>query len=81
MNSADYQANTPYASFGTIAVDATPQSRTAFIRRTYVHLTAAIYGLVARRFLYFQTLPLDNWVPNLFSQRWGWLRRLAATWW
>jgi len=73
MNPADYQANTPYARFGTVAIDATPEARTAFIRRTYVHLMAAIYGLVALEFLYFQAFPLDNWVPSLFSQRWGWM--------
>jgi FtsH-binding integral membrane protein len=73
MNSADYQANTPYASFGSVAIDAPASERTAFIRRTYVHLMAAIYGLVALEFLYFQTLPLGDWVPNLFSMRWGWL--------
>ena len=73
MNQADYQANTPYATFGRVAIEATADERKAFIRRTYVHLMAAIYGLVALEFLYFQMLPLDNWVPTLFSQRWGWL--------
>jgi len=89
MNSADFQANTPYASFGSVAIDATPDARKGFIRRTYVHLMAAIYGLVALEFLYFQVAPLDNWVPNLFSQRWGWLAlfggyviisRIAESW-
>jgi FtsH-binding integral membrane protein len=73
MNSADYQANTPYARLGTVAIDAPADARKTFIRRTYVHLMAAIYGLVALEFAYFQTLPLDRWVPNLFSMRWGWL--------
>jgi len=73
MNSADFEANTPYARFGSVAIDAPAEARSAFIRRTYVHLTAAIYGLVALEFLYFQTLPLDQWVPNLFQMRWGWL--------
>jgi FtsH-binding integral membrane protein len=75
MNSADYQANTPYASFGSLAINATADERKSFIRRTYVHLMAAIYGLVAIEFLYFQALgdQLDNWVPNLFAARWGWL--------
>jgi len=73
MNQADYQANTPYASFGSVAIDAAPEARAAFIRRTYLHLMAAVYGLVALEILYFQTLPLDNWVPNLFAMRWGWL--------
>jgi FtsH-binding integral membrane protein len=73
MNSADYLADNPYARFGDLAVNATVDSRKAFIRKTYAHLTAAIYGLVLIEFLYFKTLPLDNWVPNLFAERWGWL--------
>jgi FtsH-binding integral membrane protein len=73
MNSADYLADSPYARFGDLAIDATVDTRKTFIRKTYAHLTAAIYGLVLIEFLYFKTLPLDNWVPQLFSQRWGWL--------
>jgi FtsH-binding integral membrane protein len=73
MNSADYIADSPYARFGDLAVNATVDSRKAFIRKTYAHLTAAIYGLVLIEFLYFKTLPLDNWVPNLFNQRFGWM--------
>ena len=73
MNQADFQADTPYARLGALAIDAPADARKAFIQRTYVHLMAAIYGLVALEFVYFQTLPLRDWVPNLFSQRWGWL--------
>jgi FtsH-binding integral membrane protein len=73
MNSADYIADTPYARFGDLAIEATADSRMTFIRKTYAHLTAAVYGLVLLEFLYFKTLDLDNLVPNLFSQRWGWL--------
>ena len=50
-----------------LAVDATVDARKTFIRKTYAHLTAAIYGLVLIEFLYFKTLPLDNWVPQLFA--------------
>jgi FtsH-binding integral membrane protein len=53
MTSADFQANTPYASFGSVAIDATVDERKAVIRRTYVHLMAAIYGFVALEFLFF----------------------------
>ena len=60
MNSADFQANTPYARLGDLAIDAPADARTSFIRRTYMHLMAAIYGLVALEFVYFQTLPLDE---------------------
>lgn len=73
MNSAEYLADNPYARFGDLAVNATVDVRKTFIRKTYAHLTAAIYGLVLLEFLYFKTLPLDNWVPQLFAERWGWL--------
>lgn len=73
MNQADFRAETPYASFGTTAIDATPADRLSFIRKTYTHLAAAIYALVALEFIYFKALPLDEWVPSLFSFRWGWM--------
>jgi FtsH-binding integral membrane protein len=73
MNPAEFQASTPYAGFGTLAIDAPVDARKTFIRKTYMHLTMAIYALVALEFLYFKALPLDDWVPNLFAMRWGWL--------
>jgi len=72
MSSGDFLAGTPYAQFGNIAADATPDARRTFIRKTYMHLTVAVYALVLLEFLYFQVLPLDQWVPDMFSQRWGW---------
>lgn len=73
MNDAEYQASTPYARFGTAAIDAPVDARRTFIRKTYTHLTAAIYALVMLEFLYFKALPLDQWVESLFSVRYGWL--------
>lgn len=78
MNSADFQANTPYARLGSLAIDATVDARRTFIRKTYMHLTVAIYALVMLEFLYFKTLPLENWVPQIFAQRWGWLVLFGA---
>ncbi len=72
MNPAEFQASTPYARFGSVAIDAPVDARMAFIRKTYTHLTAAIYGLVMLEYLYFKALPLDEWVPAVFAQRWGW---------
>ena len=51
MNSADFQANTPYASFGDVAINATADSRLTFIRKTYMHLMVAVYALVMMEFL------------------------------
>ena len=73
MTEAEFQASTPYARFGSAAIDAPVDARRTFIRKTYTHLTAAIYGLVALEFLYFNTLPLGDWVETMFAQRWGWL--------
>jgi FtsH-binding integral membrane protein len=73
MNSANFLADNPYAQFGNLAIEATADARRTFIRKTYLHLTAAIYALVVLEFLYFKTLPLDNWVPALFAERWGWM--------
>jgi FtsH-binding integral membrane protein len=73
MTEAEFQANTPYARLGRAAIDAPVDARRAFIRKTYTHLMAAVYGLVALEFLYFNTLPLQDWVPALFSFRFGWL--------
>jgi FtsH-binding integral membrane protein len=73
MNQADFRAATPYASFGTTAIDAPADARLTFIRKTYTHLAAAIYALVGLEFIYFRALPLDQWVPSLFSFRWGWM--------
>jgi FtsH-binding integral membrane protein len=78
MNSAEYLADNPYARFGDLAINATPDVRKSFIRKTYAHLTAAIYGLVLVEFLYFKTLDLDNLVPRLFAERWGWLALMGG---
>lgn len=89
MNQADFEANTPYARFGSAAIDAPAAERAAFIRRTYLHLTVAIYGLVALEFLYFRIPQLGQWVTNLFSTGWGWIvvfggymviSRIAESW-
>jgi FtsH-binding integral membrane protein len=54
MNPADYQANTPYARFGDVAINAPVDARRSFIRKTYVNLMFAIYAFVALEFLFFQ---------------------------
>jgi FtsH-binding integral membrane protein len=78
MNPAEFRADNPYGSFGDLAITAPADQRLTFIRKTYTHLAAAIYALVALEFLYFKTLPLDQWVPNVFSTRWGWFALFGA---
>jgi len=72
MSSGQFLADSPYARFGNLAIDATVDERRTFIRKTYLHLTAAIYGLVLLELLYFKALPVDRLVQGLFAERWGW---------
>jgi uncharacterized protein len=78
MNPAEFQASTPYAQFGSLAIDAPVDARRTFIRKTYMHLTMAVYALVALEFLYFKAFDLDALVPQLFAMRWGWLALFGA---
>jgi uncharacterized protein len=53
MNQAEFQADTPYAKLGTVAIDAPVDARRSFIRQTYIHLAAAVYAFVALQWLFF----------------------------
>lgn len=64
MNEAEFQASTPYARFGSAAIDAPVDARRTFIRQTYIHLAAAIYAFVALEWLFF-TLNWDEAALNL----------------
>jgi FtsH-binding integral membrane protein len=44
MDQAEYRANTPYGTFGSAAVAAPEEARRTFIRKTYMHLAAAVYA-------------------------------------
>jgi FtsH-binding integral membrane protein len=78
MNTADFQAQNPYATFGTVAAHAPADARVAFIKRTYWHLALAIYALVGIVFCLFQIPGLDNIMGAVFATRWGWLLVLGA---
>ena len=56
-----------------LAIDAPVDARPTFIRKTYTHLMAAIYGLVALEFLYFKRCRSTTGCRACFRQRWGWL--------
>src|SRR4051812_40620503 len=78
MSSGQFLADTPYARFGNLAIDATVDERRTFIRKTYLHLLVAVYALVGLEFLYFETLPVRDLVMSLFSQRWGWFALMGS---
>jgi FtsH-binding integral membrane protein len=67
MNSGEYLAETPYARFGSdLAIDAPVDARRTFIRRTYAHLTTAIYAFVLLEWLFFY-FHFDQWMMRFFQ--------------
>jgi FtsH-binding integral membrane protein len=78
MSSAEFQADTPYARFGTLAIDAPAGARRTFIQKTYVHLAAAIYAFVALEWLLFSA-GFDQWfLTTLGNTPYAWLLVLGA---
>ena len=73
MSQAEFQADNPYAQFGTLAVDAPADARLAFIRKTYLHLALAIYAFVAVEFVLF-SIGAPRWfMPMLAGSPYAWL--------
>lgn len=71
MPQGDSYADNPYASFGGLSVaDAPADERASFLRKTYTHLAMAIYAFAALEWFFFTALPLDDWLPSLFVNRW-----------
>jgi FtsH-binding integral membrane protein len=70
MQQADVQVGNPYASFGRSVAQAQPDERVAFIRKTYIHLAAAIYAFVAIAWFAQTALPLEQWLGQLWMNRW-----------
>lgn len=67
MAASPWQADNPYASFGTSVADSPADARAAFIRRTYMHLTAAVYALAAIEWLILSSGVMDNLMPALMG--------------
>ena len=72
------QLNNPYASFSTVAAQAPAVERADFIKRTYIHLAAAVYAFAALEFAIFKLLPVEEFVQKMFSVQYSWLIVLAA---
>lgn len=51
MAASSWQAENPYASFGMSVADSPADARVAFVRRTYTHLTVAIYAVAMLEWL------------------------------
>lgn len=66
-------SDNPYASFGLSVADAPADARAGFIRRTYLHLTLAVYTLVMLDWVILSSGVMDNVMPMLMGARWGML--------
>ncbi len=71
MNGQSQLADNPYALFGDSVANAPGDVRAAFIRKTYTHLTAAIYAFAALIWLYFQTPIAENIIRITFLTQYG----------
>jgi uncharacterized protein len=76
--SQDFRADSPYASFGTTAINAPADVRMAFIRKTYAHLAAAIYAFVLIEFALFRLTNFPEWALQNLTGGWTWLVVLGA---
>lgn len=73
MNQADFQANTPYAQFGDVAINAPADARRVFIQKTYMHLMLAVYAFVAFEWLFFSLGLEQPALQFLGTSRFAWL--------
>ncbi len=66
-------AENPYQSFGLPVAQAGVDVRAAFIRKTYIHLGAAIAGFVALQALIFKSGVADTIMETFLATRYSWL--------
>ncbi len=64
MSYATSPASNPYASFGSSVADAAPSERTAFVRKTYTHLAAAIYAFAAIEWAIFSMFDVNGFMER-----------------
>lgn len=76
-------------SFGNTAAEAMPAERASFIRKTYLHLAAAILAFIAIEVVLFSTGAAYTIAATMLGGSWSWLIVLAlfmgvsflANWW
>src|SRR5687767_13160998 len=77
-------------TYGNTVADALPAERASFIRKTYLHLAAAILAFIGLEVVLFSTGVAQNIAVTLFSiGRWSWFIVLGlfmgvaflANWW
>ena len=65
------QYDNPYAAFGgELAAQAPAVERAEFIKKTYIHLAAAIYAFVAFEFALFKFAPVDEIMARFRGNAW-----------
>ena len=78
MNTSEQVANNPYALFGDTVAESTPDVRLSFVRKTYMHLAAAVYAFVALEWLFFSTPIAENIIGLVAGMPYGMLIMLGA---
>jgi FtsH-binding integral membrane protein len=69
---------TNYVDYGHSAAESSPELRADFIRKTYLHLAAAILAFVGLEVLLFSSGMAEGIAKTLMGGRWSWFIVLAA---
>ncbi len=78
MNDNPYQSWGQNDAASLVAAHARGDARAAFIRRTYLHLTGAIFAFAALEAVLLNTPGIENLVALMFGGRWSWFIVLAG---
>ena len=65
-------AENPYAHFGMTVAQAPADARATFIRKTYIHLAAAVYAFAALEWALFQIVPEETMQSSIAWVFSGW---------
>lgn len=77
MSQAEMYAENPYAQFGRSVAAAPIDVRASFIRKTYMHLAAAVYAFVALEWFLFSIGMDQKFMEVLGQSQYSWLIVLA----
>lgn len=67
MSQAEFQSTNPYASFGATIADAPATARADFIRKTYSHLTIAVFAFAAICWALISSGLVEQFAPMLMQ--------------
>jgi FtsH-binding integral membrane protein len=72
-----YESPNPYA-YGNVAAYSAENERTAFLRKTYLHLLGAVLAFVGLEVAFFKSGIGESLVQTMFTGRWSWLIVMGA---